>query len=107
VVLSAFAVVLSTLALGAWLYLARLDRRARYSPELAPRALRASWDALGEDERRVLVTIAERLRRGRDQYGALTIATDRRDWRREAHEEALDLAVYLSIRTLSGRAARD
>jgi hypothetical protein len=59
------------------------------------------WEHLGEDERRVLVTLATRLRRGREQYGELAIATDRRDWQREAHEEALDLSVYLSIATLA------
>lgn len=64
----------------------------------------ALWVALYEharqlrgDELKVLAKVAARLAMGRKQYGALDIASDRRDWTKEASEEALDLAVYLSI----------
>ena len=58
---------------------------------------------LGPDELRVLVLIAERLARGRSQYGKLRIESDSRDWSREAREEALDLCVYSAIHSLSGQ----
>lgn len=55
---------------------------------------------LGVDEMRVLVAIAARLALGRRQYGDLDIASDTRDWRREALEEQLDWLVYDTIDTL-------
>jgi len=58
---------------------------------------------LGDDERRVLVAIARRLLAGRDAYGALDVARDGRDWRREAAEEALDLSVYLAVGLMGAR----
>lgn len=58
---------------------------------------------LGEDERRVLTEIALRLEMGAGQYGALSIATDRRRWSVEASEEFLDASVYLAIAMLRGR----
>ncbi len=54
-------------------------------------------DAVG-----VLHAIAGRLQMGRKQYGDLRIAEDRRDWTKEAGEEALDMSVYLAIRLLAG-----
>lgn len=62
--------------------------------------LETVWTRLGDDERRVILAIATRLARGADQYGRLAVATDRRDWTREAHEEFLDGCVYLAIKTL-------
>ncbi len=77
---------------------------------------------LGEDERRVLLEgvgdgrrecsgamyrdrkVAKRLALGAKQYGRLDVQGDRRDWRREAGEEALDCAVYLACEALRGRA---
>lgn len=58
--------------------------------------------SLGPDELRVLRAVTERLVLGRRQYGELDLATDPRDWAREAAEEALDLSVYLAIRLLGG-----
>lgn len=55
---------------------------------------------MGDDELRVLVTLARRLAMGREQYGELRIDRDRRDWTKEASEEALDLSVYLAIALL-------
>ena len=52
---------------------------------------------LGDDELRVLVRIAERLRFGAGIYGALRIATDTRAFRaKEAREELEDALVYLA-----------
>lgn len=62
--------------------------------------LETVWARLGDDERRVLMAIAARLVRGAEQYGRLDVATDRRDWVHEAHEEFLDGCVYLAIKTL-------
>ena len=55
---------------------------------------------LEDDSVRVILAIAQRLKMGREQYGDLHIARDPRDWTKEAHEEALDLAAYLAIATL-------
>jgi hypothetical protein len=59
---------------------------------------------LGADELAVLVLVAERLVRGRQIYGELNLATDVRDFRREALEEAADMAVYAAAALLRGRA---
>jgi len=56
--------------------------------------------ALGEDEVLVLVAIARRLAVGRTCYGLLDVKGDPRDWRKEASEEAFDLAVYLACQML-------
>jgi hypothetical protein len=53
--------------------------------------------ALGRDEVRVLMRIAERLRAGRLVYGPLTLACDARSFRgKEAREELEDALVYLA-----------
>ena len=49
---------------------------------------------LGDREKSVLLRIAERLQMGQDQYGYLT--SGKKDWKREAKEEAMDMAVYLA-----------
>jgi hypothetical protein len=63
-------------------------------------SLRATCAELGDDELRVVVLVAQRLAMGRKCYGALDIQGDRRNWRHEASEEALDCAVYLAAETL-------
>jgi hypothetical protein len=45
-------------------------------------------------ELHVLMLVAERLRLGLKQYGPLT--RGKKDWRKEASEEAFDMAVYLA-----------
>lgn len=62
--------------------------------------LKAIVDTLGADEVRVLVAIAQRLATGRKAYGPLDIRGDARDLKREAIDEALDLAVYVSCELL-------
>ena len=51
-------------------------------------------DRLGRMELDVLVRIAGRLVAGRNQYGDLT--PNKKNWLKEAQEEAMDMAVYLS-----------
>ncbi len=58
---------------------------------------------LGTDELRVLVLVAERLAKGRQRYGELHIASDRRDFRIEAVEELADACVYLAADLYRGR----
>ena len=53
-------------------------------------------DGLGPDEGDVLALVAERLAMGRRAYGELHLATDPRDFRREALEEAADGLVYVA-----------
>lgn len=55
---------------------------ADYMEELAPR------------ERRCLLNIASRLFIGQCTYGGLS--PGKKDWKKEAKEEAMDMAVYLS-----------
>jgi hypothetical protein len=52
---------------------------------------------LGPDEVRVLRVLAERLLKGQTVYGRLDIANDRRSWKTEARDEAIDLAVYMAV----------
>lgn len=59
---------------------------------------------LRNDELRVVLLVAERLGMGARQYGALDIAGDSRNWRREAAEELLDGCIYLAAQSL--RASR-
>ena len=66
-------------------------------------AARVDTTGLGADEIRVLRRIADRLRMGAKQYGALDIKNDKRDWREEGAQEALDLAVYMSIKLTKER----
>lgn len=62
--------------------------------------LLTSWRRLGTDERTVVALVAERLAAGRETYGELAIATDRRDFGAEAAEELVDAVVYLAVETL-------
>jgi hypothetical protein len=48
-----------------------------------------------------LLAIAERLRIGRERYGVLCLATDTRDWKKEAREEWLDMQVYRACARVS------
>lgn len=57
--------------------------------------LRRLADSMGEDECKILVRVARRLKFGEMRYGALSIKTDKRDFAKEAAEEALDFLVYL------------
>lgn len=57
---------------------------------------------LGPDELRVLVLVAERLRKGRSSYGKLRIESDSRRWRAELREELLDAIVYKAIGDVAG-----
>lgn len=77
---------------------------ATYRPEqptLAPRSdlsiLGEAVAALNADELRVLTRIAVRLRKGRDTYGPLVMATDERNWIRELLEELNDAVVYSTV----------
>ena len=56
--------------------------------------LRRVFYALEERERRVLMRIAKRLLEGQIAFGHLT--KGKKNWKREAKEEAFDMAVYLS-----------
>jgi hypothetical protein len=56
---------------------------------------------LGEQERAVLLVLARRLLAGQRCYGRLDLAKDPRDWRKEATEEAADLAIYMAIGIVS------
>lgn len=60
-------------------------------------------ETLAPDEQLVLLEVAQRLALGRQVYGPLAIADDRRDMIQEAHEELLDGAIYLAVATIRRR----
>jgi hypothetical protein len=62
----------------------------------------AALDAAGDhDALRVIEHIAARAVMGGGQYGPLRLAEDKRDWRKEAREEAVDGLFYMACRALS------
>jgi hypothetical protein len=61
---------------------------------------------LGNEEVDLLLTVATRLWAGQSRYGPFDLARDRRNFRREALEEACDLAVYLAAAVLQSRRRR-
>jgi len=70
-------------------------RRAALARDIARRLQLASHDEL-----RVVDQILTRLELGRERYGLLDIARDRREWRRELGEELLDAVIYDTIETI-------
>jgi hypothetical protein len=52
------------------------------------------------DELRVVQFVVDGLQRGRDVYGPLDLATDKRDLRNEARAEARDLIIYRACELL-------
>ena len=84
----------------------RLDAQWREFDEAGPQVaadyeywaqLLECVNKLGVDERRVLLLQAQRLAKGKPEYGELVLATDSRNFCREAAEEVLDMGQYLSI----------
>jgi hypothetical protein len=74
------------------------------------RSLAARLLALEVDELRVIDVIVARISGGgRDQYGALVVATDARDFRKEAADEFADALWYMAaevVRRADERAER-
>lgn len=60
-------------------------------------------ETLGDDEREVLVLLADRLRLGFRAYGRLNIDRDERDWTNELMAEILDGEVYAAIAIIKAR----
>jgi hypothetical protein len=56
--------------------------------------------ALGPDELAVAEHIIARLRHGQEQYGALDIVSNPKDWQHEASEEFLDGAIYMAMESI-------
>jgi hypothetical protein len=52
---------------------------------------------LNEEECGVVLALAERIQKGRRQYGPMSLDKDPRHMPQEALEEALDLAAYVSM----------
>ena len=53
--------------------------------------------ACSNDERKVLEEILRRIEAGRDVYGPLDLASDKRDFAAEATEEATDWTIYRAM----------
>lgn len=70
-------------------------------------ALEAILAGLNEDERAVVLDVAiglaQRMATGRQRYAPLDLASDKRDWVREAREEMLDGAAYLACALVQRR----
>ena len=75
----------------------RFSRRQR---EALERELADVATRLGDDEVEMLLLVARRAAVGETHYGTLDARNDRRDFGREALEEALDLAFYLGAALL-------
>lgn len=76
----------------------------RHTPKDVERAARATLTAaarLNADEHAILLRVAQRLELGRKRYASLDLAADKRDWRKEQHEELLDMLVYAAARELT------
>jgi hypothetical protein len=58
----------------------------------------------GGDECAVINAFVQRLEVGFERYGALDLASDRRDWRKEASEEVDDFVVYREMWRLTAGA---
>jgi hypothetical protein len=85
------------------------DTLRMVSPEDTARAmLHGVVGYLGRDEVRVLTRIAERLRFGRQAYGPLFVAGDRREFRgKEARQEVEDALVYFACAWLKSEVAAE
>jgi hypothetical protein len=70
------------------------------SREALERQLDAVVGELGDDELRVMVTLARRLLEGQRCYGKLSLATDSRDWKKERSAEIQDLLIYDAFEVL-------
>lgn len=68
--------------------------------------LRLRLELCSLDELRVIGVLLARLELGRQRYGYLDLARDRRDFKRERAEEYVDLAIYDACDELD-RAAKD
>lgn len=66
-------------------------------------ALEANWEALGAEERDVLVELSYRLVKGQTTHGKLDLASDSRRWVDEGIEELLDFLVYRAIAAVQAR----
>lgn len=78
-----------------------MQRYRSISATQAQAALLAAADRLNVDEFAVLTRLAQRLELGRTRYASLNLATDKRDWSKEMHEELLDMMVYAAARELT------
>lgn len=58
------------------------------------------WDKLGDDERKTILYLANRLLTGQMQYGKIDLANDKRDWSTERKAEIGDLLVYSAFEAL-------
>jgi len=75
--------------------------QAPRAPDALLDRLRAILDRLEGDELAVAAMVLERLDVGRERYGVLDVRGGRR-WRREALEEMVDGAVYMSCALVEG-----
>ena len=68
--------------------------------DLLKARLKTATILLNRDELEVIVWLAERMADGATRYGALDIATDKRDFQKEAGEEAIDGLAYLAMQSI-------
>lgn len=80
-----------------------LVRHKAKAIEHAARAVLSAASRLAVDDLAVLTRVAQRLELGRQRYGHFDLSTDKRNWRREKHEELLDMLVYSAARELTNQ----
>lgn len=73
------------------------------TPGFGPSEIEQIFQRLNIDEQTVLLELARRLEQGRTTYAPLNMATDKRDMVEEAHQEFLDGAIYLAVKTVGKR----
>jgi hypothetical protein len=66
----------------------------------------ARLEAFSRDELRVVDRVMQRLELGRDRYGALDLAVDKRNWDQEADEERVDGLIYETCRDIAAHDRR-
>ena len=77
-----------------------LKLKTRNERERLKIRLKTATILLNRDELEVIVWLAERMAEGATRYGALDIATDKRDFQKEAGEEAIDGLAYLAMQSI-------
>jgi hypothetical protein len=63
-------------------------------------------ESFSPDEKRVIERIVQGIERGRDVYGPMDLASDRRELEAEAADEARDWLVYRAMIACSEKAGR-
>lgn len=73
---------------------------------VCPKCFGQEFSEMSIDERAIVWEVAERLRKGREEYGPMDLRKMERDLSKDAYEEALDLVIYRAMRAVRERYRR-